>query len=72
MIEIGQKVQFDPFKDAYGFGSNDNKGKTVIGTVIYTNKPNRWFLVEYNCGGATLRTSFLFCDIGKAVTVCKE
>ena len=70
MIELGQKVQFNPFRDARCFVSSDYKDKTMIGTVVYINEPNKWFLAEYNCGGATLRTSFLFRDIGKAVTVC--
>ena len=70
MIEVGQKVCFDPFEDTKGFGSRDNKGNVVTGTVVYINEPHQWFLVEYKCGKSKLRTSFKFCDVGERVTVC--
>ena len=70
MITVGDKVQFDPFIDVTGCATRDNKGKTVTGTVVMVNKPHQWFSVEYERGGAKLRTSFKFCQIGKEVTVC--
>ena len=66
MIKVGQKVRFDPFKEVTGFGSNDNRGNYVTGTVVSVNVPHKWFSVEY--GEPTMRTSFKFCDIGKAVS----
>ena len=68
MIKVGQKVQFDPFKEITGFGSDDNRGKLVTGTVVMVNEPHSWFSVEY--GNPKMRASFKFCDIGTAVTVC--
>lgn len=70
MITIDDKVQFDPFDAMTGFASEDNKGNLVKGTVVFVNYANKWFSVEYKCGGAKQRTSFKFCDIGKAVTIC--
>lgn len=70
MIKVGQMVQFDPFGEITGFGSEDNKGNIVTGLVVMVNKHNQWFSVEYILNGLKLRTSFKFCDIGQAVTVC--
>ncbi len=70
MVEVGQKVKFDPFITVQGFGSEDNKGKKVDGTVVYVNVPHKWFSVEYNCGGVKQRYSFKFCEIGKSVNIC--
>ena len=68
MVIIGDAVRFDPFYAITGFASEDNKGTTVTGTVVYVNYANKWFSVEY--GNPKMRTSFKFCDIGEAVTIC--
>ena len=68
MIEVGQKVRFDPFLAITGFASEDNKGRKVTGTVVFVHEQNKWFSVEY--GKPKMRTSFKFCDIGKVVKVC--
>ena len=68
MIKVGQKVTFDPFAEITGFGSNDNRGKIVTGTVVFVHYKNEWFSVVY--GNPKMRTSFKFCDIGSVVTVC--
>lgn len=73
MIEIGQKVQFDPVREHKGFmpkKEKDAKPKIVTATVVYVNEPHKWFTAEYNACGTKLRTSFKFWDIGKAVKVC--
>lgn len=70
MIEVGQKVRFDPFIEIKGFGIQDNQGKTVTGTVVMVNEPHKWFSVEYDCGGVKMRTSFDFSQIGKDVLIC--
>lgn len=70
MVIVGDTVIFDPFEAVTGFASEDNKGKLVTGTVVIVNYTNKWFSVEYECGGTKQRISFKFCDIGKAVTVC--
>lgn len=70
MILIDDKVQFDPFETITGFDSNTNRGNIVTGTVVMVNYEHKWFSVEYDCGGRKQRTSFKFCDIGKAVKVC--
>lgn len=68
VIKVGQKVRFDPFESITGFGSNDNRGNIVTGTVVLVNYKNEWFSVVY--GNPEQRTSFKFCDIGQAVKVC--
>lgn len=68
MIKVGQKVTFDPFAEITGFGSNDNRGNIVTGTVVMVNYKNEWFSVAY--GKPELRASFRLDEIGKAVTVC--
>lgn len=70
MIRVGQKVQFDPFHETTGFASEDNRGNKLIGTVVMVNGPHKWFSVEYECGGAKMRTSFKFYQIGKWVKIC--
>lgn len=70
MITIDDKVQFDPFIHITGFASEDNKGNTVTGTVVEINYANKWFSVEYDCGGEKQRTSFKFSQIGKDVLIC--
>lgn len=65
MIEIGQKVIFDPFSETYGFASDLNRGQILSGVVVYINERNKWFSVEY--GKHKLRTSFKFSQIGKEV-----
>lgn len=69
MVVVGDTVRFDPFKVMTGFASEDNKGNMVAGTVVFVNYANKWFSVEYDCGGTKQRASFKFCDIGKAVRV---
>jgi hypothetical protein len=66
MVVVGDTVCFDPFEEITGFGSNDNKGNIVAGTVVFVNYDHKWFSVEY---GNKQRTSFKFCDIGKAVKI---
>lgn len=70
MIVPGTKVQFDPFKEITGFASEDNRGKMVTGTVVLINYENKWFSVEYECGGAKQRISFKFSQVGKDVLIC--
>lgn len=67
MIKVGQKVRFDPFKDIMGFGTEVNRGNYVTGIVVMVNEPHQWFSVEY--GDPKARTSFMFCEIGKAVKI---
>ena len=68
MIQVGQKVRFDPFEEVKGFGIEENRGKPVTGTVVFVHAPHRWFSVEY--GNPKMRTSFRFDEIGKVVNVC--
>ena len=73
MIEVGQKVKFDPARGQKGFGSKslDPRPKIVTATVVYVNEENQWFSAEYNtASGEKIRTAFKFWDIGKTVTVC--
>ena len=68
MIQVGQKVRFDPLKYATGFGAYEVRGVYVTGTVVMVNAPHRWFLVQY---GENQRTSFKFSEIGQNVHICK-
>lgn len=68
MVVVGDTVKFDPFEHLMGFGACDNRGKLVTGTVVMVNYEHKWFSVEY--GNPKLRTSFKFCDIGRAVKIC--
>ena len=68
MIVVGDKVRFDPFVTATGFGAATERGNLVIGNVVAVNYAHKWFSVEY--GDHKLRTSFNFCDIGEAVKIC--
>ena len=66
MVVVGDTVRFDPFEEITGFGSDANRGNIVSGTVVFVNHEHKWFSVEY---GNKQRTSFKFCDIGKAVKI---
>ena len=68
MVEVGQKVRFDPFDAIKGFMAEDNRGTVTTGTVVYVNKQHKWFSVEY--GNPKMRTSFKFYEIGKTVKIC--
>lgn len=67
MVEVGQKVRFDPLHYVGGYGAEMVRGNEVIGTVVMVNEPNKWFSVEY--GNPKARISFKFCDIGQAVKI---
>ena len=68
MIKIGQKVEFDPFKDIHVNGVANN-GRRQVGTVIIVNASHQWFGVEYGDEDGTFRTSFRFDDIGDNVKI---
>ena len=70
MVIIGDTIKFDPLYHITGFCSNDYRGNVVTGTVVMVNYANKWFSVEYECGGKKLRTSFKFSQIGKEVKIC--
>ena len=63
-VTIGQKVKFDPFETAMGYGMEICR-HIETGTVVEIYKDHKWFSVEY--GNPKQRTSFNFCDIGKSV-----
>ena len=66
MIEVGQKVRFDPFKHIRALDAVEMR-YYITGKIAYINWKHRWFSVVY---GKHLRTSFNFCDIGKEVKIC--
>ena len=63
-VRIGQKVRFDPFETAVGFGIDACRVE-VEGTVVEIYPEHKWFSVEY--GDPKQRISFKFCDIGERV-----
>lgn len=66
MIEVGQKVRYDPFKDMTYMGVGEIR-KTVTGVVTYVNHKRGWFVVEHE----GIKTTFRFTDIGKDVRIVK-
>ena len=66
MIQLGQRVRFDPFSSM--LSSFQKIECETIGTVVYVNQKNKWFSVRY---GENLRTSFKFSEIGQNVHICK-
>ena len=70
MVEIGQKVKFDPFDFVHGYACEQVRGNKVIGTVVMVNEPHKWFSVEY--GNPKQRISFKFCDIGQTVKLVEK
>jgi hypothetical protein len=64
IVEVGQKVYFDPFEDVQNANGVDIlRGNVTVGTVDYINEKGHWFSVVYG----KLRTSFFFHEIGKKV-----
>ena len=63
-VTSGQKVRFDPFETAFGFGVDAIRGE-VTGTVVAVYKDHKWFSVEY--GNPKQRISFKFGDVGERV-----
>ena len=64
MLEIGQKVRYDPFKDYTGAGETRMR---VTGEVMYINEKRGWFVALWDGVKTTLRIS----DIGKDVRLVK-
>ena len=65
-VDVGTLVAFDPLACISTSSACDYHDEKTTGTVVYINKPHKWFLVEYG----ELRTSFKFSEIGLAVVVC--
>ena len=70
MVEVGQKVRFDPFDFAHGWGCEQVRGNMITGTVVYVNESHNWFSVEY--GDPKMRISFKFNDIGQTVKLVEK
>lgn len=64
MLQLGQKVRYDPFKDYIG---KDDMKMRVTGEVIYINEKRGWFVALWDGIKTTLRIS----DIGKDVRLVK-
>lgn len=67
MIEINQKVKFNPYHGLH-LGGLPISNEKVVGTVKYINTEHRWFSVEY--GDPAMRISFNISDIGRNVFLC--
>lgn len=77
MVKIGDQVEFTPYAYLYGRGINERtSGRMpeecviVIGTVVYVNECNMWFLVEY--GNSNQHMGFKFQDLGEAVNIVRS
>jgi hypothetical protein len=65
-VEVGQKVRFDPFECAFGYGIEACRGR-VTGTIVDVYPEHQWFSVVF--GEPQQRISFKFCDIGERVKI---
>ena len=63
-IAAGQKVQFDPFETASGYGIADIR-YVATGTIVKVYPKHKWFSVAF--GNPVQRISFKFCDVGERV-----
>ena len=66
MIEVGQRVKYDPFQYISYLGVGEVR-RVVTGVVTYVNQKRGWFTVENN----GIRTTYSFTDFGKDVRVVK-
>ena len=66
MIEVGQRVKYDPFQCMSYLGVGEIR-QEVVGVVTYVNHKRGWFTVEKD----GIRTTFRFTDIGKDVRIVK-
>lgn len=66
MIEVWQRVKYDPFQCMSYLGVGEIR-QIVTGKVVYVNHKRGWFTVE-NEG---IKTTFRFTDIGKDVRIVK-
>lgn len=69
MALMGRAVTFIPTQDCDKIARPSAKARRFGGTVVYVNKPNKYFTVEYERRGYTMRESFKFAEIGKVVKV---
>ena len=63
MIQVGQKVRFDPLA---AIRSQKETSEYITGTVVFVNEPHKWFSVQY---GESERASFKFYEIGQKVHI---
>ena len=73
MIDIGQKMRFIPQWNKSEHDDEEAKRrKTVTGKIIYVNRQHKQFTVKYTCcGGAMMKETFKFSDIGNEVFVVR-
>ena len=45
MIEVGQRVEFDPFLYLTGYGAEMIRSIKATGKVVYVNYSHKWFSV---------------------------
>lgn len=70
MIGEGMKVRFVPsFNDSKTLTPQERREMSVTGVVTYINWEHQNFCVEFGHSGTKQRETFLFRDIGEAVTV---
>lgn len=68
MIGVGMKVRFVPnFADSEKFTPAERRAAQITGVIVFVNWEHEHFCVEY--GNPKQRETFLFRDIGKAVSV---
>ena len=68
MIKVGQKVEFDPYKDIKAPGLVDIS-EIVEGIVHFVHPTHHWFNVEYGGDEGKRLIGFKFDDIGRLVTL---
>ena len=65
MIQVGQKVRFDPMA---AIRSMAESPVYTVGTVAMVNAKHKWFSVKYD---GNQRISFKFSEIGQNVFMSK-
>lgn len=63
MSLLGLKASFIPYPLLTKEGNTLDITKPVTGKVVYENRRHKYFTVEYQNEGVTLRESFKFCQI---------
>lgn len=69
MIGVGMKATFIPAFEPKVDWALTRSTDEVTGTITYINWENKFFMVEFDCGGTKQRESFKFIQIGKDVRV---
>jgi hypothetical protein len=70
MLGEGMKVRFVPnFADSEKFTPGERRAAQITGEIVFINYEHGNFCVEFDTNGSKQRETFLFRDVGQAVSV---